>query len=40
VDTNDMRSSSWRWTDLQSDRSRCGDVRPQRSRADTYKQIV
>jgi hypothetical protein len=31
VVTNDMRSSSRTWTDPQSDRSRCGDVRPQRS---------
>jgi hypothetical protein len=36
----DMRSSSRRWTDLQSDRSRCGDVRPQRSRADPRKWMV
>jgi hypothetical protein len=31
VVTNDMRSSSRTWTDPQSDRSRCGDVRPQRT---------
>jgi hypothetical protein len=34
VVTHDMRFSSRTRTDPQSDRNRCGDVRPQRSRAD------
>jgi hypothetical protein len=33
VVTNDVRFSSRTWTDPQNDRSRCNNVRPQRSRA-------